>query len=160
MEDLDFYKEWCLVFVHYEQEYFIGNAPNNSYKIDLINDLKDLEQRILTYYKNKNIRMLKMFAKSFANDMEIDNPSYPILNARLRAACGKDLRDFDKKRLEKVKKVEDRGYIKTNSEFYLIRNHIDYLEATNADEEIIKFDTLITLYEEKIKEKMERQRKK
>ena len=50
---------------------------------------------------------------------------------------------------------------KTNSEFYLIRNHIDYLEATNAtDEEIIKFDTLITLYEEKIKEKMERQRKK
>ena len=161
MEDLDFYKEWCLVFVHYEQEYFIGNAPNNSYKIDLINDLNDLEQRILTYYKNKNIRMLKMFAKSFANDMEIDNPSYPILNVRLRAACDKDLRDFDKKRLERVKKVEDRGYIKTNSEFYLIRNHIDYLEATNAtDEEIIKFDTLITLYEEKIKEKMERQRKK
>ena len=105
--------------------------------------------------------MLKMFAKSFANDMEIDNPSYPILNVRLRAACGKDLRDFDKKRLERVKKVEERGYIKTNSEFYLIRNHIDYLEATNAtDEEIIKFDTLITLYEEKIKEKMERQRKK
>ena len=99
--------------------------------------------------------MLKMFAKSFANDMEIDNPSYPILNVRLRAACGKDLRDFDKKRLERVKKVEDRGYIKTNSEFYLIRNHIN---AT--DEEIIKFDTLITLYEEKIKEKMERQRKK
>ena len=161
MEDLDFYKEWCLVFVHYEQEYFIGNAPNNSYKIDLINGLNDLEQRILTYYKNKNIRMLKMFAKSFANDMEIDNPSYPILNVRLRAACDKDLRDFDKKRLERVKKVEDRGYIKTNSEFYLIRNHIDYLEATNAtDEEIIKFDTLITLYEEKIKEKMERQRKK
>ena len=29
-----------------------------------------------------------------------------------------------------------------------------------TDEEIIKFDTLITLYEEKIKEKMERQRKK
>ncbi len=50
MEELEFYKEWCLVFVHYEQEYFIGNAPNNSYKIDLINDLNDLEQRILTYY--------------------------------------------------------------------------------------------------------------
>ena len=57
--------------------------------------------------------------------------------------------------------LNDNPYIKTNSEFYLIRNHIDYLEATNAtDEEIIKFDTLITLYEEKIKEKMERQRKK
>ena len=39
MEDLEFYKEWCLVFVHYEQEYAIGNYPNNSYKIDLINGL-------------------------------------------------------------------------------------------------------------------------
>ena len=54
MEELEFYKKWCLVFVHYEQEYAIG-YPNNSYKIDLINDLNDLEQRILTYYKNKNI---------------------------------------------------------------------------------------------------------
>ena len=32
MEDLEFYKKWCLVFVHYEQEYAIG-YPNNSYKI-------------------------------------------------------------------------------------------------------------------------------
>ena len=117
---------------------------------------------ILKFYKNGNLKKLKEWY-SYVNELK-PSPSdkeYSILNARLRAACGKDLRDFDKKRLERVKKVEDRGYIKTNSEFYLIRNHIDYLEATNAtDEEIIKFDTLITLYEEKIKEKMERQRKK
>ena len=77
MEDLEFYKKWCLVFVHYEQEYFISNAPNNSYKIDLINDLKDLEQRILTYYKNKNIRKLKFFFKSFNQDAcTPDEPGY------------------------------------------------------------------------------------
>ena len=35
MEDLDFYKEWCLVFVHYDQEDAIG-YPNNSYKIDFL----------------------------------------------------------------------------------------------------------------------------
>ena len=41
MEDLEFYKKWCLVFVHYDQEDAIG-YPNNSYKIDLINPNRSL----------------------------------------------------------------------------------------------------------------------
>ena len=114
---------------------------NQSSKDRVIKDLNKIEDIVLTYYNNKNIRKLKFFFKSFNQDACPPNdPGYPILNAYLRAACGKDLRDFDNKRLERVKKVEDRGYA--------------------TDEEIIKFDTLITLYEEKIKEKMERQRKK
>ena len=163
MEDLDFYKEWCLAHLKFDKECILkGNFFNEEAKGELVAEVRKVEDKVLIYYNNKNIRKLKFFFKSFNQDAcTPDEPDYPILNAYLRAACGKDLRDFDEKRLERVKKVEDRGYIKTNSEFYLIRNHIDYLEATNAtDEEIIKFDTLITLYEEKIKEKMEKQRKK
>ncbi len=163
MEDLEFYKKWCLAHLKFDKEKALkDDFRNQSSKDRVIKDLNKIEDIVLTYYNNKNIRKLKFFFKSFNQDAcTPDEPGYPILNAYLRAACGKDLRDFDNKRLERVKKVEDRGYIKTNSEFYLIRNHIDYLEATNAtDEEIIKFDTLITLYEEKIKEKMEKQRKK
>ena len=163
MEDLDFLKKWCLAHLKFDKEIFLkDNFLNQEAKDELIEEVRKVEDRVLFYYNNKNIRKLKFFFKSFNQDACPPNdPDYPLLNAYLRAACGKDLRDFDNKRLERVKKVEDRGYIKTNSEFYLIRNHIDYLEATNAtDEEIIKFDTLITLYEEKIKEKMERQRKK
>ena len=163
MEDLDFLKKWCLAHLKFDKEIFLkDNFLNQEAKDELIEEVRKVEDRVLFYYNNKNIRKLKFFFKSFNQDACPPNdPDYPLLNAYLRAACGKDLRDFDNKRLERVKKVEDRGYIKTNSEFYLIRNHIDYLEATNAtDEEIIKFDTLITLYEEKIKEKMEKQRKK
>ena len=163
MEELEFYKKWCLTHLKFDKEKALKeDFRNQSSKDRVIKDLNKIEDLVLTYYNNKNIRKLKFFFKSFNQDAcTPDEPGYPILNAYLRAACGKDLRDFDKKRLERVKKVEDRGYIKTDSEFYLIRNHIDYLEATNAtDEEIIKFDTLITLYEEKIKEKMEKQRKK
>ena len=163
MEDLDFLKKWCLAHLKFDKEIFLkDNFLNQEAKDELIEEVRKVEDRVLFYYNNKNIRKLKFFFKSFNQDACPPNdPDYPLLNAYLRAACGKDLRDFDNKRLERVKKVEERGYIKTNSEFYLIRNHIDYLEATNAtDEEIIKFDTLITLYEEKIKEKMERQRKK
>ena len=163
MEDLEFYKKWCLAHLKFDKENILkGNFFNEEAKGELVAEVRKVEDKVLIYYNNKNIRKLKFFFKSFNQDAcTPDEPGYPILNAYLRAACGKDLRDFDKKRLERVKKVEERGYIKTNSEFYLIRNHIDYLEATNAtDEEIIKFDTLITLYEEKIKEKMERQRKK
>ena len=163
MEDLEFYKKWCLAHLKFDKEIFLkDNFLNQEAKDELVAEVRKVEDKVLIYYNNKNIRKLKFFFKSFNQDACPPNdPDYPLLNAYLRAACGKDLRDFDNKRLERVKKVEDRGYIKTNSEFYLIRNHIDYLEATNAtDEEIVKFDTLITLYEEKIKEKMERQRKK
>ena len=162
MEDLDFYKEWCLIMYDYACSCFINDTIGKNEILEVQNDFEKMKSDILKFYKNGNLKKLKEWY-SYVNELK-PSPSdkeYSILNARLRAACGKDLRDLDKKRLEKVKKVEDRGYIKTDSEFYLIRNHIDYLEATNAtDEEIIKFDTLITLYEEKIKEKMERQRKK
>ena len=163
MEDLDFLKKWCLAHLKFTKEDILkGNFLNEEAKGELVAEVRKVEDKVLIYYNNKNIKKLKFFFKSFNQDACPPNdPGYPILNAYLRAACGKDLRDFDNKRLERVKKVEERGYIKTNSEFYLIRNHIVYLEATKAtDEEIIKFDTLITLYEEKIKEKMEKQRKK
>lgn len=163
MEDLDFFKKWCLTHLKFDKEIILkSDFLNQDAKDELIEEVHKVEEKVLIYYNNKNIRKLKFFFKSFNQDAcQPDDPGYSMLNAYLRAACGKDLRDFDTKRLEKVKKLEERGYIKTNSEYYLIRNHIDYLEATNAsDEEIIKFDTLISLYEEKIKEKMERQKKR
>mgnify|MGYP004613492153 CR=1 FL=1 len=134
MEDLDFLKKWCLAHLKFDKEIFLkDNFLNQEAKDELIEEVRKVEDRVLFYYNNKNIRKLKFFFKSFNQDACPPNdPDYPLLNAYLRAACGKDLRDFDNKRLERVKKVEDRGYIKTNSEFYLIRNHIDYLEATNA----------------------------
>ena len=175
MEDLEFYKKWCDIIIDYEitiklqEKNLIDKDVNCSddvnlknYQDETLSELYNIKERISKAYTKKSKSFLKRAFRDF-NEFCIESNYYldPTLNARLRAACGKDLRDLDKKRLEKVKKVEDRGYIKTDSEFYLIRNHIDYLEATNAtDEEIIKFDTLITLYEEKIKEKMERQRKK
>ena len=92
------------------------------YKWDLSNFVKDEKdyQAKINFVK-ENLKKLKEWY-SYVNELK-PSPSdkeYSILNARLRAACGKDLRDFDKKRLEKIKKVEDRGYIKTNSEFYLM----------------------------------------
>ena len=163
MEELEFYKKWCLADLEFKKEITINdNFLNQDAKDRLMAELDKVEEKIITYYNNKNLRRLKSCFSYFVQDAyPPDDPLYPILNARLRAACGKDLRDFEKKRLDKVRKIEERGYIKTNSEYYQIRNHIDYLEATNGtDEEIIKFDTMISLYEEKIREKMEKQKKK
>ena len=142
--------------------YFINDCIDKNEIPNIKKDFEKIQNDIIKFYRNGNLKKLKEWF-SYGNKLR-PSPSdkeYPILNARLRAACGKDLRDFDKKRLDKVRKIEERGYIKTNSEYYQIRNHIDYLEATNGtDEEIIKFDTMISLYEEKIREKMEKQKKK
>lgn len=162
MEELEFYKEWCLIMYDFTYNCSIRSENDESLREEYRRDFENIKNKIIEFYNNGNLRMLKRWFK-YANEMIPfpDEPEYPILNARLRAACGKDLRDFDKKRLDKVRKIEERGYIKTNSEYYQIRNHIDYLEATNGtDEEIIKFDTMISLYEEKIREKMEKQKKK
>ena len=145
----------------YACNYFINDCIDKNEIPNIKKDFEKMQNDIIKFYRNGNLKKLKEWF-SYGNELR-PSPSdkeYPILNARLRAACGKDLRDFDKKRLDKVRKIEERGYIKTNSEYYQIRNHIDYLEATNGtDEEIIKFDTMISLYEEKIREKMEKQKK-
>ena len=162
MDELTFYKEWNLIMYDYACNYFINDCIDKNEIPNIKKDFEKMQNDIIKFYRNGNLKKLKEWF-SYGNELR-PSPSdkeYPILNARLRAACGKDLRDFDKKRLDKVRKIEERGYIKTNSEYYQIRNHIDYLEATNGtDEEIIKFDSMISLYEEKIREKMEKQKKK
>ena len=162
MDELTFYKEWNLITYDYACYRCNRFVNDESLREEYRRDFEEIKNKIIEFYNNGNLRLLKRWFKYGNEGLPTpDEPEYPILNARLRAACGKDLRDFDKKRLDKVRKIEERGYIKTNSEYYQIRNHIDYLEATNGtDEEIIKFDTMISLYEEKIREKMEKQKKK
>ena len=168
MEELEFYKKWCDIIIDYdiskykEENILSVCCVDKKFDDSYLLELYKIKEKLKVAFEKKDKTFLERGFKDtneycFGSGVYTDSD----LNARLRAACGKDLRDFDKKRLDKVRKIEERGYIKTNSEYYQIRNHIDYLEATNGtDEEIIKFDTMISLYEEKIREKMEKQKKK
>ena len=62
MEDLEFYKKWCLAHLKFDKEKALkDDFRNQSSKDRVIKDLNKIEDIVLTYYNNKNIRKLKFF---------------------------------------------------------------------------------------------------
>ena len=91
---------------------------------------------------------------------EPGDPDYPILDARLLAACGKGLDDLYKKRWERIAKIKERGKLRSDSEFYLIQEHIDYLINMEASEDEVKlFDSMLFDYEERARKRREKRNK-
>ncbi len=69
MEDLEFYKKWCLAHLKFDKEIFLkDNFLNQEAKDELIEEVRKVEDKVLIYYNNKNIRKLKFFFKSFNQD--------------------------------------------------------------------------------------------
>lgn len=97
MEELEFYKKWCLIMYEYACSCFVRDAIDKNEVLNIQQDFEKMKNNILKFYKNGNIKKLKEWF-SYGNDLRPSplDEDYPILNARLRAACGKDLRDFDK----------------------------------------------------------------
>ena len=66
MEDLDFYKKWCLAHLKFTKEDILkGNFLNEEAKGELVAEVRKVEDKVLIYYNNKNIKKLKFFFKSF-----------------------------------------------------------------------------------------------
>lgn len=80
MEDLDFLKKWCLAHLKFDKEIFLkDNFLNQEAKDELVAEVRKVEDRVLFYYNNKNIRKLKFFFKSFNQDACPPNdPDYPL----------------------------------------------------------------------------------
>ena len=95
MEDLEFYKKWCLAHLKFTKEDILkGNFLNEEAKGELVAEVRKVEDKVLIYYNNKNIKKLKFFFKSLNQDTyTLIYPGYSILNATLRASCAKNLRD-------------------------------------------------------------------
>ena len=56
MEDLDFYKKWCLAHLKFTKEGILkSNVFNQEAKDELIEEVRKVEDKVLIYYNNKNI---------------------------------------------------------------------------------------------------------
>ncbi len=165
MNDLEFYKKWCLIRLDYDclRTLELEKGHNNYDEIRefLISDTQDLKNRLLKDFEKGNLRkMKKWFSACNESPPEPGDPDYPILNKLLFDACGKGLDDLYKKRWERIAKIKERGKLRSDSEFYLVQEHIDYLLNTNAPEDEVKlFDGMIFDYEERARKRMEKQKK-
>ncbi len=165
MNELDFYKEWCLITNDYSRSISLKDEGehivDDEYKAIILQEYDKIQRAIVKYYNKGNLRMLKRYFK-YGNESlpEPGYPDYSILNARLLAACGKGLDDLYKKRWERIAKIKERGKLRSDSEFYLIQEHIDYLLNTNAPEDEVKlFDGMLFDYEKRARKRMDKQKK-
>lgn len=70
----------------------------------------------------------------------------------LAAAISENYPDFLEKDTERIAKVKTRGSIRGESEFYLIRHHVDVLEgAPGNEEELRKLNVLLDGFESRRK---------
>jgi hypothetical protein len=70
------------------------------------------------------------------------------LNAILREKFGTDLNEQNNKNYKKIKRVLQRGKIKTDEEFYLLKERIDEIyEDESKSEEVDELGTLLLNYE-------------
>lgn len=165
MEDLEFYKTWILVMLNFKWQKTIKRDkkranPEEACK-ETDNIFEDIIKRIQGYYAKKSLSLMR---RSFSSINELapepGDSDYPILNARLLAACGKGLDDLYKKRWERIAKIKGRGKIRSDSEFYLIQEHIDYLINMEAPEDEVKvFDGMLFDYEERARKRREKRKK-
>ena len=165
MEDLEFYKTWCLVIINFTWQKTIEsdkkrvNHEEACKETDKI--FKDIKKRIQGYYKKGSLSLMRR-SFTYINELvpEPGDPDYPILDARLLAACGKGLDDLYKKRWERIAKIKERGKLRSDSEFYLINEHMDYLINMGApDEETELFDSMLFDYEERARKRREKREK-
>ncbi len=165
MTELEFYKNWCSIILDYQYEKDILSYINRSNYEEIHEDFTklfdDMRRKLLEDYQKCRMSKVKRWFSSLNETVpEPGDPDYSILNARLLAACGKGLDDLYKKRWERIAKIKERGKLRSDSEFYLIQEHIDYLLNTNAPEDEVKlFDGMIFDYEERARKRMEKQKK-
>ena len=134
---------------------------NSEFKVKMFHEYEKIRMAIIKFYQKGNLRMLKKYY-GYQNETlpEPGDSDYPTLNARLLAACGKGLDDLYKKRWERIAKIKERGKIRSDSEFYLIQEHIDYLINMEAPEDEVKlFDSMLFDYEERARKRREKRYK-
>jgi hypothetical protein len=69
--------------------------------------------------------------------------------------------ELDKKRLEKIAKISERGKIKTDNEFRMIEEHVSELCEMDGNQEMIdKLNVLLLDYEKLAEEKLQKRRKR
>ena len=91
--------------------------------------------------------------------LSLATPTIPF-STRASLPPGKGLDDLYKKRWERIAKIKERGKLRSDSEFCLINEHIDYLINMGApDEETELFDSMLFDYEERARKRRERREK-
>ena len=144
-EEIEFLKDW----INEINEFILRNEISEKTMEIGTWFIKESKRAIEEAYRNQNIRGLRCAfhdTNEMAYAMKQDNVNR--LNRVLKSKFGFDLNSQNKKDLVKIKAIVDRGCIKNNGEYYLIKGRIDALNGMDGHEdEMDRLDRLMTDYE-------------
>ena len=135
-KELAFMKDWILI-VH---EYIFKNDE----------DILEVDKLcIIKAFEIGEIRGMRMaFNDTLDMAKDLSYAQKEELNAILREKFGTDLNEQNNKNYKKIKRVIQRGKIKTDEEYYLLKERIDEIyDDESKREEVEELGTLLLNYE-------------
>ena len=79
MEELEFYKEWCLIMYDYACSCFINDTIDKNEILEVQKDFEKMKSDILKFYKNGNLKKLMEWYSS-SNPQLSSSASFLRLN--------------------------------------------------------------------------------
>lgn len=170
MENIDkylYYRDFCVRFVNYIKEDMLTKRhttyeswSDESIKWCVDGHIKYIDTVIKLYDKEK-----KGTLHSYYNECVSEAIHFYVFLAENRQyfldTYGIDLMELNKKKLEKIAKILERGRIKTDNEFRMIEEHVSELCQTDGNQEMIdKLNVLLLDYEKLAEEKLQKRRKR
>ncbi len=154
LQELQFKRDWCVAVLDYLKS--IDDEPGDSVwggAIDIV----------MQTYNRMDLRGMRVVYNDI-NDLAMSMRRSQIeeLNAILREKFGEDLTTVNKRIAARIQKIEERGYIRTEGEWRMVRDWIDHIMWDDAkDEEVELLDKLMAEYDKSIeKKRAERKQKK
>ncbi len=144
IEELKFIRDWTIEILN-----FMLDTEISYDKEMMCTFLNDFKRQIENAYTKQDMQDLK-YAFHDLNEMAYGMRRDDInnLNKILKNKFRFNLEGKNKKDLVKIKAIVDRGHIKTNGEYYLIKGRIDALNGVDGyEEEMNRLDRLMTDYE-------------
>lgn len=135
LKELLFFRDLNLIIV----DYFCKLEP----------EIKMVYNSILKAFEtNELCGMRETFNETIARTDFLTNSQKEELNAILREKLGTDLNELKNKTYKKIKRVIQRGKIKTDEEYYLLKERIEEIyDDEGKREEVEELETLLLNYE-------------
>ena len=145
-EELQFKRDWCLLIIGYLKDN--DSDSNKSIWITMAEDIKNGCDSIGLRGLRPAYNDINEMAKAMRNDDIIK------LNIILREKFGEDLTTVNKRIAARIQKIEERGYIKTEVEWRMVREWIDHIMWDDSkDKEAELLEKLMSEYDKSIEKK-------
>lgn len=150
-QELDSLRAILLVIADFQRPHFDGKfAHIPDMMVEAIE--KTYRERSLTEMRMLRDDMVAMSEDCTAEQMR-------RLDAMLRERAGISLNDLHAKRLARIAKVRERGRITSETQYYLVREHVELIWSDPArEEEFRALQNIMVAYEERVVRAAERKK--